>query len=902
MRFFLVILLSFLLLGTASAQLQEAAQTAVEMPQAVWAEKGLEINNTPGNTTQQNPKIISTEYGYYIVWEDGRSGQEKLYAQKTDESGNRLWNENGVQVSTASGNQNSAQVIEDGAGGIIIVWQDYRHENADIYAQRLSPQGEVLWGGEGAPVSKAAAGQFAPEIVSDGAGGAIAVWHDYRSNVGEDIYAQRLNGSGAPLWQEDGIPVCTAPGTQWYPKIASDRAGGAIIVWTDGRVSSADNNIFAQRVSADGKILWEKDGVSVCSAPQNQERPEMIAVDGGAIVAWNDSRSGNIDIYTQKISPDGQPLWDKDGIAVVAIEFSQENPKLAPDGLGGALLVWTDDREEETAIYFQKITKEGRRSWIDSGVLVAKSSAKQENPVAVKLSNEGWIIFWEGYHNGSPGLFAQKINRDGIPLWQERGIPVADVTGAQEKISVAVTPKSEIISAWQDRRNGNYDLYAQKLTSDGILTWGKDGRPICNAIGAVIHQNVAMIDNGLGELILVFEDARSGYLNIYAQKINRAGNLAWGRDGIAVAKVRANQTNPQLASDGAGGTLVTWEDARDPNFQKIYAQRISAAGKKVWEKGSLPLTKNNSRQSSPRLISAGDGGAIVVWLDERNPLNLKDLYGQKVSGKGELLWNKNGVAISADNGDQTEEEIISDGSNGAIITWTDFRNGERNPDIYAQSIDGDGEILWKKEGIVICGAPDIQRTPQLAGEEEGGAIIAWTDKGGGSYDIYAQRVNRQGQTLWSTDGIPLCQIARTQQEPLFADQQTVFWEDYRYGNWDIFAGAVSPQGKLLWGEEGVPIVSLPLTQYAPQAIPWKDGSAIVVWEDYRGGKQYEIYLQKISSSGKVAFKDNGALVKTADGARLPKIQALPEDGSLVVVWEDYTGGGKAIFGQNFTIE
>jgi len=902
MRLTVAFLLSLLIIGFTAAQAQEAARPALETPKAAWGENGLEINNTPGNTPQQNPKIISSEYGYYYaVWEDGRFGQEKLFAQKMDESGNRLWSEGGVQVCGAGGNQNSAQIIGDGAGGLIVVWQDYRKENADIYAQRLSPRGEILWGNEGIPVSKASAGQFAPEIISDGAGGAIVAWYDYRSGTGEDIYAQRINYKGEPLWQIDGISICAAPGTQWYPKIANDGAGGAILVWTDGRLGSADNNLYCQRISADGKILWEKDGISICSAPQNQERPEILGVEGGAVIAWNDSRSGNLDIYVQKINLEGAPLWEKDGVALATAPYSQENPKLASDGLGGATVVWSDNREEESAIYFQKITKEGRKSWIEGGILTARSSAKQENPAIVKLGNEGWVIFWEDYRKGNSAIYAQKINRDGTSLWQEGGLPLATIAGAQEKFSVSAKSNGEIIAAWQDRRSGSHDIYAQKLTAGGALAWSDKGSLVCNAIGAVIHQNADLIDNGQGEIILVFEDARSGYLNIYAQKINRAGNLAWGRDGIAVAKVKAHQTNPRLVSDGSGGALVVWEDTRDPNFQKIYAQRISAAGRKVWEKGSLQLTKINSRQSRPRLISASNGGAVVVWQDEREPLSLKDIFGQRVSGKGDLLWNRNGAAICADNGDQAEEEIIADGG-GAVIAWTDYRNGERNPDIYTQRIDENGELLWKEGGIVVCGAPDIQRTPQLIGDGERGAVIAWTDKGGGSYDIYAQRVNRQGQTLWSTDGIPICQIARTQQEPIFSNQEIMVWEDYRYGNWDIFAGALSPQGKLSWGEEGVPVVSLPLTQYAPQAIPWKNGSIIVAWEDYRSGKQYEVYLQKVNSSGKVSFQENGVLVKSSNGARVPKIVALSEENSLVVVWEDYTGGGKAIFGQKFTVE
>ena len=885
----------------AAPRARSTAAGAGGEARSAWSNYGLEINDTKGNTPQQSPKIASTAYGYhFMVWEDGRGGYTNIYSQKVDENGNRLWSLDGIAAGKGDGNQNFASLIEDGSGGLIVVWQDYRSGNADIYGQRINAEGTVLWNSHGVAVCKAAAGQFAPELISDGSGGAIITWHDYRSGSGEDVYAQRISADGAALWQEDGISVCAAQGTQWFPKIASDGSGGAIIVWTDGRASSADNNIYGQRISADGKELWEKDGISICSASQNQEKPMIQAVSGGAVVAWNDMRNGNLDIYANKIDLDGKALWQSDGVSVVSASFSQEDPKLADDGVGGAVVVWTDSRGEESAIYMQKISKDGQVLWGENGREVAKSAAKQEHAEIAKLGTEGWGVVWEDSRQNGTLLYAQKINRDGVPLWQEGGILMAAGTKNEEKPSVAVSPRNELMVVWQDKRNGNFDVYSQKISGQGAYLWGDEGNLICDAIGAVIHQNVNMIGSG-GEVIMVFEDARSGYFNIYAQKITKTGTLGWGKDGIAVAKIKANQSNPQLISDGAGGVIVFWEDARDEANPKIFTQRISAAGKRLWENGSLAVCTAKSKQTLPQVVSDGAGGAIVVWQDERNALSYKDIYGQRISGQGELLWDNNGAAICTENGDQTEVAMITDGTGGAIMAWTDYRKGERNPDIYAQRVDKNGQSQWAKDGILVCGAPDVQRTPQIADDGEGGALIAWTDKGGGSYDIYGQRVNRQGQTMWLRDGIPVNQMPRTQQNPVLPNSRVVIWEDYRYGNWDIFANAVSPQGKLLWGDEGVAVVQMPLTQYAPKAVDW-NGDAVVAWEDYRSGKQYEIYMQKINADGKVAWQDNGLLVKTNDGARIPNLVALPNDKAVVVVWEDYTSGGRAIFGQKFLIE
>lgn len=904
--FVLALTLTCLFALLALAQTKDENKPAVvRPPQPLWGELGLVINNTPGNTPQQNPRVVATADGNLaLVWEDGRNGYTNIFAQKIDKSGARLWDDVGVQVCaglTGYGNQNNPSLIDDGAGGIIITWQGYCNGNADIFAQRISSSGTVLWGKAGAIICNASASKFAPELVSDGAGGAIITWYDYRGGAGEDIYAQRVDKDGNVLWQNNGVPVCTAPGTQWYPKIAGDGAGGAIIVWTDGRTSSSDNNIFGQRLDPNGKALWDKDGLSICSAPDNQEKPVIAATDKGAIIAWQDSRSGNVDIYAQKIDLNGKPLWGSDGVAVVTAPYAQEDPQLAVDESGGALIAWTDSREEEPAIYAQKIAPDGKIEWGEGGRQIAKADGKQENPKIIKLKTLDWLVVWEDSRQGSPLLFGQKINSAGVNLWQDSGIPLAPGGKSEEKPCLALAADGQAIVVWQDRRNGGLDLFGQKLALDGTPVWSADGQALSNAEGSVIHQNASLLDSGRGEIIAAFEDARSGYLNVYAQKISLQGDLLWGKNAVPLAKVKADQTNPCLVSDGAGGALVTWEDHRDPNFTKIYCQRITAQGKKIWEGGSRQLTDLDSQQTSPVIISDGDGGAIVVWQDERNPLSLKDLYAQRISSTGEQLWAVNGVPISTANGDQVEPAMIADGKGGGFIAWTDYRKGDRNPDIYAQHFGPTGKLLWDKDGLLVCGAPDVQKSPSLARDAEGSIIIAWTDKGGGSNDIYSQRVSVDGKPLWLTDGIPVCQAPRTQQNPVVSNQ-VIVWEDYRYGNWDIFANFVSLDGKLLWGDEGIPVVTQPLTQYAPQIIPWKDQNTIVAWEDYRNGKQYEIYMQALNYAGQTQWGENGFAVKSTDGARAPKLLALPKENVFLVVWEDYTDGGKALAGQLYSAD
>ena len=92
----------------------------------------------------------------------------------------------------------------------------------DIMAQRIDASGTVLWTSNGAPVCTASSLQNTPQLVSDGAGGAIISWEDWRSYGQPDIYAQRISFNGFTNWTFNGVAICTEPNfaNQYSTKIS----------------------------------------------------------------------------------------------------------------------------------------------------------------------------------------------------------------------------------------------------------------------------------------------------------------------------------------------------------------------------------------------------------------------------------------------------------------------------------------------------------------------------------------------------------------------------------------------------------------------------------------------------------------------------------------------------------
>ncbi|MBW7843922.1 MAG: hypothetical protein H3C40_14475, partial [Ignavibacterium sp.] len=301
-------------------------------------------------------------------------------------------------ICTASNYQQFPQLVDDGNGGAIIVWEDSRFFNDDnIYSQLISSDGYPAWTIDGVAVSSAADDQVTPQITSDGSGGAIVVWQDNRTG-NADIYAQRIDNNGISQWTADGIPICTAINQQFEPKIISDGNGGGIIVWKDYR-SGLGYDIYAQRVDMNGNVLWTVDGAVICSAVYEQSNHQIIAGSSeGAIIAWQDKRYSAFDIYAQKIDNNGNILWANNGVRVCTEGNDQLNCQLINDNTNGAIIVWHDIRNASNVdIYAQRINEDGFRLWDTSGVAVCNAAGSQFSPQITSDLNGGAIICWTDY-------------------------------------------------------------------------------------------------------------------------------------------------------------------------------------------------------------------------------------------------------------------------------------------------------------------------------------------------------------------------------------------------------------------------------------------------------------------------------------------------------------------------
>ena len=398
-----------------------------------------------------------------------------IFAQRMGGTGTPQWTLDGITVCGATGDQYNPFMVSDGAGGVIIVWQDNRSGTADVYAQRVNAAGAPQWAANGVALCAAANNQYNPAITSDGSGGAIVTWADYRTGVG-DIYAQRINGAGAVQWLANGVALCTNVSEQSAAVITTDGSAGAIVAWNDLRTGTT--KIFGQRVNSAGANQWNVDGNQLLTTAGIQTATALLADGaGGAIVVFQDQRSGTYDIYARRWNSTGGALWPQwpNGAPICVSASDQYSPEITTDGSGGAIITWYDNRNANFDVYAQRITNGGAMQWtLDGNVIASVANAQQE----VSITSDGIggaLISWQD-SRVSPGVFdayAQHINGAGLVQWAANGVPLCTAASNQTSPVVASNGATGAIAVWTDNRTNNFDLYAQRI--DG--TYGYWGHP-----------------------------------------------------------------------------------------------------------------------------------------------------------------------------------------------------------------------------------------------------------------------------------------------------------------------------------------------------------------------------------------------------------------------------------------
>jgi hypothetical protein len=461
---------------------------------------------------------------------------------------------------------------------------------------------------------------------------------------------------------------------------------------------------------------------------------------------------------------------------------------------------------------------------------IAVALGEQRSPAICTDGAGGVIIAWydDRDENNFYDVYVQRLDPNGVALWPISGTPKTGISLASAGfVSNLISPTIDIVS---DGNGGavivavggntlvNRDIRAQRVDANGTKLWTSNGGfPIVVCVNNQSQNNPKVARMSDGNFVVVWQDDRfgpSGVTDIFAQRLSAAtGDKLWSDDGVMVNGAANEQYNPLLVAGNNGDAIIAWTDLRAGSLNpRIYAQKMKPDSLRAWkipgvDSSGRPVATSTPRKFGLRMCTDGTGGAVMTWYDFNSITTTQTALAQRIEGSdnGNFLWTVDGVPVCNAATRQLPESIALSG-NGVVISFTQEVSGTIT-DLFVQKLDLiNGAPLWTAAGVTVCNANNGQNNSLIAGDGAGGAILVWEDYRVTGVNLYAERMNSSGTTVWPTsNGTPVATASSSQQTAaMLTDGCKSFyaWVDSRNisTSGDIYATSLDCNGT-------VPIIS-----------------------------------------------------------------------------------------------
>jgi hypothetical protein len=465
----------------AELRLAVAVSLLTALPCAVHAQWSSDPANNlviaDRDNEQVQAKIVPTaDGGFYISWFDNATGGYDVYLQRVDAGGNEQWAHNGVLVADRDFSSTQDYGLDiDADGNALLAYRFNVAGVAQIAAQKVAPDGTLLWTSPGLIVSADAGGANAPKIAATGDGNIAVGW---TSSDGA-VIVQKLDGDGNPLW---GSGVSISSSTSWaLSDLHSDADGNVIASWVVLAFTSP-HAMYAQKLAAiDGGALWGTDPVTVYDASdgglQFGNFPPFIADgNGGAVFVWYTVGNSG-EVRAQHVMSDGSQAFAQNG-ALASTDTTRNH--FETDGAydpasGDIYSLWRETdlaTQSQIGIYAQRFDATGARQWGDDGIaLVPLSTLDQTEVTALPVAGGGMIAAWSSGDAPDPTpLHAARLDTDGNYVWASQVVDFSTEPNDTGRLAGAVSANGFFAYAWTANASSFAgDIHAQNINPDGTL-------------------------------------------------------------------------------------------------------------------------------------------------------------------------------------------------------------------------------------------------------------------------------------------------------------------------------------------------------------------------------------------------------------------------------------------------
>ena len=323
-------------------------------------------------------------------------------------------------------------------------------------------------------------------------------------------------------------------------------------------------------------------------------------------------------------------------------------------------VVWMDYRDGNFEVYYKRSTDRG--IYWGADIRLTNDSASSNYP---SLAISGLVVHavWENNLYGNYQIFYKRSTNAGLSWDVDQQLTNYSLTEEFPSVSASGT---NVHIAWNDKRDGNYEIYYKHSTDNGI-NWSEDIRLTNNSL----NSEYASI-SAFGQVVCVVWQERSSVdTEIYYKRSTDRG-LSWGADlRLSSNNVYTSKTPSISVSDMY--VIVVWEDHRDGNEEIYY--RLSTDEGLNWGADNR-LTSNNYTSTTPSVLVSGPS-IHLTWDDNRD--GNKEIY-YKCSTDWGLSWGED-IRLTSNSSYSYFPSIAISGPFVQVV-WNDSRDG--NPEIYGK--------------------------------------------------------------------------------------------------------------------------------------------------------------------------------------------------------------------------
>lgn len=792
-----------------------------------------EINLRPTYNLTLYPFHIPTDDGQIVFWSHAESGQQQVYCQKLNFSGNPMWN-NDIPLVSAMGNWQLMDAVPSQDGTFFVAFKkyDYIAEQSEVRLQRVTVSGDILWGDGGVTVSLVDSSEYVHKVklVANLSGGVFAVW---QSQDMERVSAQCYDGTGNPLWVNN-VSYGFNGNSEERLETLLDEEGGILV--------QADTNIH--NITASGNIVGNAPVVT--SSIMSGSMITLLPAGNGEFILWNKGGANNALLRLIRINRLGEVLGS--GIEDYSIGTSDcdKNVRVLSNANGDVFAAWVNNN----TLKMQRFNSELIPQWQESGITVSAGAiTPEEFYIAIDSSDNTWLSWMQD--EGGIVNRATKISSTGSQIWPEGGLLVHQ--GNDLAIPIPISGASTFM--WSSSQGIMDKIQRQHINSDGLPLYSENELILLELAGGLMRlYDPWIIDD---DLISMWWEIKGDHRKLRLQRTDQMGVHQWGDFGTLLVDDESYRDQLQRTVKDANDRIWCLYTTSPTNPQGepilMYLQRLNADGTKELPGFGLPITTYQGFEAR-YCMTLIDDDVYVLW--ETGNM----IMGQRIHDD-QKLWGDDGRVLYT--ADASMDIDLWDLRQNYLI-WSEGIDSNKLMKVLKLDSDGNVATGWSMEGMYLFGGEQINHQEYVSAgllSDDLYCIVSGNLTSSGMEQFRIQKISPSGQLPWQESGIVLnmnFQFAEVL-SPVYSDEISFLAREYDDYGVHLRFVKLSPEGTFTT-ETILPFPGLSVPMDARLAR-FTDGSYICVSEcrSIDGFQAPDLFYHMISPTGELLTPSSVAL-------------------------------------------